>query len=217
MIDYASAGKADVPSGTARELAERLGEVRAPEVERALDEVARPARGARRDVGGAQVHSVRLPSFVVSTEVVFGLPDERLVIRHDAGGSPAPYVAGTLLAVRRVGVAERARPRAGHAAGRPVIRVRERGVPDRPAVEAFLRDRDALRVARLGELEPALEHPALLAEEDGALAGVLTYVIPGWSARCSPCTPAGRGAARAPRSSRRCGTPPSRRAARACG
>jgi 4-hydroxy-tetrahydrodipicolinate reductase len=32
---------------------------------------------------------------------VFGLPDERLTIRHDAGGSPAPYVAGTLIAVRR--------------------------------------------------------------------------------------------------------------------
>ena len=46
------------------------------------------------------VDSVRLPSFVVSTEVVFGLPDERLVIRHDAGGTPTPYVAGTLLAVR---------------------------------------------------------------------------------------------------------------------
>jgi len=49
-----------------------------------------------------QVHSVRLPSFVVSTEVVFGLPDERLTIRHDAGGTPEPYVAGTLIAVRRV-------------------------------------------------------------------------------------------------------------------
>ena len=58
------------------------------------------ARGAT--VGGTQVHSVRLPSFVVSTEVVFGLPDERLTIRHDAGGTPEPYVAGTLLAVRRV-------------------------------------------------------------------------------------------------------------------
>ena len=58
------------------------------------------ARGAT--VAGTQVHSVRLPSFVVSTEVVFGLPDERLTIRHDAGGTPEPYVAGTLLAVRRV-------------------------------------------------------------------------------------------------------------------
>jgi 4-hydroxy-tetrahydrodipicolinate reductase len=44
-----------------------------------------------------------LPSFVVSTEVVFAAPDERLTIRHDAGNSPAPYVAGTLLAVRAVG------------------------------------------------------------------------------------------------------------------
>jgi 4-hydroxy-tetrahydrodipicolinate reductase len=48
------------------------------------------------------VHSVRLPSFSVSTEVIFGLPDERLTIRHDAGPSPTPYVAGTLLAVRLV-------------------------------------------------------------------------------------------------------------------
>ena len=53
-------------------------------------------------VAGTQVHSVRLPSFVVSTEVVFALPDERLVIRHDAGPTPAPYVAGTLLAIRAV-------------------------------------------------------------------------------------------------------------------
>jgi 4-hydroxy-tetrahydrodipicolinate reductase len=53
-------------------------------------------------VAGAQVHSVRLPSFVVSTEVVFGLTDERLTIRHDAGSTPDPYVAGTLIAVRAV-------------------------------------------------------------------------------------------------------------------
>jgi 4-hydroxy-tetrahydrodipicolinate reductase len=59
---------------------------------------AREARGAT--IGGAQVHSLRLPSFTVSTEVVFGLPDERLSIRHDAGSSAAPYVAGTLLAAR---------------------------------------------------------------------------------------------------------------------
>jgi 4-hydroxy-tetrahydrodipicolinate reductase len=58
------------------------------------------ARGA--EIGGARVHSVRLPSFVVSTEVVFGGPGERLIMRHDPGLTPAPYVAGTLLAVRRV-------------------------------------------------------------------------------------------------------------------
>jgi 4-hydroxy-tetrahydrodipicolinate reductase len=33
---------------------------------------------------------------------VFAQPDERLSIRHAAGSSPAPYVAGTLLAIRAV-------------------------------------------------------------------------------------------------------------------
>ena len=99
IIDYASATKADVPSGTARELAERLGS--AP-LARSLDDTAGPIEARGATVGGVQVHSLRLPSFVVSTEVVFGLPDERLTIRHDAGGTPAPYVAGTLLAARAV-------------------------------------------------------------------------------------------------------------------
>ena len=67
-----------------------------------LDDTAGPIEARGATVGGVQVHSLRLPSFVVSTEVVFGLPDERLTIRHDAGGTPAPYVAGTLLAVRAV-------------------------------------------------------------------------------------------------------------------
>ena len=100
VIDYASATKPDVPSGTARELAERLGE---SALGRPLDDIAGPVEARGATVAGTQVHSVRLPSFVVSTEVVFGLPDERLSIRHDAGGSPAPYVAGTLLAARAAG------------------------------------------------------------------------------------------------------------------
>jgi 4-hydroxy-tetrahydrodipicolinate reductase len=102
IIDYASATKPDAPSGTSRELAERLASIRRPVVDLPIGETdgMRAARGA--GIAGVQVHSVRLPSFSVSTEVIFGLPDERLTIRHDAGSSAAPYVAGTLLAVRRV-------------------------------------------------------------------------------------------------------------------
>jgi 4-hydroxy-tetrahydrodipicolinate reductase len=103
VMDYASATKPDVPSGTARELAERLGEVREPESGRAVDDVDGPREARGAGIAGTRVHSVRLPSFVVSTEAVFGLPGERLTIRHDAGESPQPYVAGTLLAVREVG------------------------------------------------------------------------------------------------------------------
>jgi 4-hydroxy-tetrahydrodipicolinate reductase len=102
LIDYASFGKPDAPSGTARELAERLATVRTPAAEVPVDETLgeRDARGAT--VAGTQVHSLRLPSFTVSTEAVFAAPGERLSIRHDAGESAAPYVAGTLLAVRAI-------------------------------------------------------------------------------------------------------------------
>lgn len=102
VIDFASAGKPDAPSGTARELAERLSDVRRPTlpVEVADVEGHPEARGA--DIAGTQVHSLRLPSFVVSSEVVFAAAGERLSIRHDAGETPAPYVAGTLLAIRAV-------------------------------------------------------------------------------------------------------------------
>ena len=102
VIDYASFGKPDAPSGTSRELAERLGSVRAAAAAVPVDEVhgLREARGAT--VAGTQVHSLRLPSFTVSTEAVFAADGERLSLRHDAGESAAPYVAGTLLAIRAV-------------------------------------------------------------------------------------------------------------------
>jgi 4-hydroxy-tetrahydrodipicolinate reductase len=105
VIDYASAKKPDAPSGTARELAEALAEVRGKSSARPQGEVSGvpETRGGAVGAGeGVQVHALRLPSYVLSCEALFGLPDERLTIRHDAGSSAAPYVAGTLLAIRRV-------------------------------------------------------------------------------------------------------------------
>jgi len=107
VIDYASAGKPDVPSGTARELAERLSAARKPATSKPVADLFGPKelRGGAigsGEGGPVQVHSLRLPSYILSCEAVFGAPDERLTIRHDAGSSAAPYVAGTLLAVRRV-------------------------------------------------------------------------------------------------------------------
>jgi len=102
VVDYASAGKADVPSGTARELAETLSALRRPREGVPLSETHGPVEARGADVDGTRVHSIRLPGFVVTTEVVFGAPGERLAMRHDAGDSADPYVAGTLLAVRKV-------------------------------------------------------------------------------------------------------------------
>jgi 4-hydroxy-tetrahydrodipicolinate reductase len=103
IIDYASADKPDVPSGTARELAETLGSIRQPASAMPLDQLHGPVEARGAEVDGSRIHSVRLPSYVVSTEIIFGGAGERLVMQHDAGPDPAPYVEGTLLAVRHVG------------------------------------------------------------------------------------------------------------------
>ncbi len=102
IVDYASAGKPDVPSGTARELADTLAQIRTPEVAVPVSDVVGPREARGVNVAGTQIHSVRLPSFAVSTEIVFGGAGERLIMRHDPGESPEPYVPGTLLAIRKV-------------------------------------------------------------------------------------------------------------------
>ena len=103
IIDYASDTKKDSPSGTVRELANRLSKIRESELTIPLEETQgiKETRGAR--MTGSQVHSLRLPSYTISAEVIFGMPDQRLTIRHDSGTSAQPYVDGSLLAIRKVG------------------------------------------------------------------------------------------------------------------
>lgn len=102
IIDYAHDDKIDAPSGTARELAARLAKVRKPEPTIPLDQVVGPREARGATLSGSQVHSVRLPGYVIGAEIVFGMPDQRLTIRHDAGSSARPYVDGALLAIRKV-------------------------------------------------------------------------------------------------------------------
>lgn len=102
IIDYASDGKKDSPSGTVRELAYRLSKVRPSELTVPLEQTEGvvETRGAR--LTGSQVHSIRLPGYTISAEIIFGMPDQKLTIRHDAGSSAQPYVDGSLLAIRKV-------------------------------------------------------------------------------------------------------------------
>lgn len=102
IIDYAYAGKPDAPSGTVRELAGRLGKVRQPELAVPPEQTVgmRETRGGT--LAGTQVHAVRLPGFVLGAEVIFGMPDQTLSLRHNAGSSAKPYVDGALLAIRKV-------------------------------------------------------------------------------------------------------------------
>jgi 4-hydroxy-tetrahydrodipicolinate reductase len=101
LFDYGTESKIDAPSGTTRELAYRLAQVGPSRHKVPPDQVhGLPAsRGA--GLNGSQVHAVRLPGFYSSSEIILGLPGERLTLRHDSM-SYQPYVAGTLLAARKV-------------------------------------------------------------------------------------------------------------------
>jgi 4-hydroxy-tetrahydrodipicolinate reductase len=102
IIDYASALKPDAPSGTARELAHRLARIRTPEVPVPVAHTQGPVESRGATFDGIQVHSVRLPGHVLSVEVLLGMHDERVSLRYDAGSGAEPYVAGALLAIRKV-------------------------------------------------------------------------------------------------------------------
>ena len=66
-----------------QELAEAFGQVAHNEWP-SVEGIHGPKETRGASIGGSQVHSVRLPSYVI-VEVLFGLPHERLTIRHDAG------------------------------------------------------------------------------------------------------------------------------------
>jgi 4-hydroxy-tetrahydrodipicolinate reductase len=75
IVELHAETKKDAPSGTAKATAER--------------------------VGGAEIHSVRLPGLVAHQEVLLGGEGQLLTIRHDAFSREA-YVPGVLLALERL-------------------------------------------------------------------------------------------------------------------
>jgi len=103
IVETASSMKKDVPSGTVRELANRLGNFREAKLDIPTEVIIGPkeSRGARMQ--GTQIHTLRLPGHVLTIDAVFAMEDERLIIRHDSGSSAQPYVEGALLAIREVG------------------------------------------------------------------------------------------------------------------
>ncbi len=75
IVELHGEAKKDAPSGTAKATSERIG--------------------------GAEIHSVRLPGLVAHQEVLFGGDGQLLTIRHDAFNREA-YVPGVLLALEKL-------------------------------------------------------------------------------------------------------------------
>lgn len=92
--------KADAPSGTAMNTAERIAGAN-PNQQRHVEstELVAGARGAT--VGGVPVHAVRLPGLLAHQEVLFGNDGESLTVRHDTTDR-ASFMPGVLLGVRNV-------------------------------------------------------------------------------------------------------------------
>ena len=103
ILDFAGHAKIDAPSGTARELAERMGAVCQPRLGQPLEAIIGPRELRGGTINGVQVHSVRLPGYAASVTAQFAVPGSRLTIAHDAGTDAAVYADGTLVAVRKVG------------------------------------------------------------------------------------------------------------------
>src|SRR3989442_9291960 len=78
IIDYASADKIDAPSGTTRELPEALASGAQNQLTVPLEQTHCPSPARRATIHGAQVHSIRLPGYIIAFETIFALPDDRL-------------------------------------------------------------------------------------------------------------------------------------------
>jgi 4-hydroxy-tetrahydrodipicolinate reductase len=102
IIDYSNDSKKDTPSGTVRELDFRLSRIRMSELTIPLEQTQGILETRGICVSGSQIHSIRLPGYTISAEIIFGMPDQKLTIRHDSGNSARPYVDDALLAIRKV-------------------------------------------------------------------------------------------------------------------
>ena len=99
--------KKDAPSGTSLTTAERVERAReahgsGPLMLDPTEKQVLPGTRGGATAAGVHIHSVRLPGLVAHQEVLLGSAGETLTLRHDSTDRVS-FMAGTLLAVRKVG------------------------------------------------------------------------------------------------------------------
>ena len=99
--------KKDAPSGTAIKTAQMMAEVN-PNLQSGNikdTEVINGARGALYQnsdkKGNINIHSVRMPGFVASQEVIFGAGGQILTIKHDTSNREC-FMSGVIMAVKHM-------------------------------------------------------------------------------------------------------------------
>ncbi len=93
--------KADAPSGTALATAKAMVEGRGKPFSypSTAKETLAGTRGGQVD--GVAIHSVRLPGFMASQEIIFGTAGQTLILRHDTISREC-YGPGVILAIKEV-------------------------------------------------------------------------------------------------------------------
>ena len=99
--------KKDAPSGTAIKTAQMMAEVN-PNMQNGNiqdTELIQGARGALYNnfegKGNINIHSVRMPGFVASQEVIFGANGQTLTIKHDTSNREC-FMSGVVLAIKHM-------------------------------------------------------------------------------------------------------------------
>lgn len=97
--------KKDAPSGTAIKTAQMMAEVN-PNFQTGNikdTELIQGARGAlynnENGVGNINIHSIRMPGFVASQEVIFGANGQTLTIKHDTSNREC-FMSGVILSIK---------------------------------------------------------------------------------------------------------------------
>lgn len=93
--------KVDAPSGTSLTTAQMMRDARGRDFAANVPDL-RHIEGTRGGAaGGIPIHSVRLPGFVASQEVIFGGTGQTLTLRHDSTGRES-FMPGVIIAIREV-------------------------------------------------------------------------------------------------------------------
>ena len=99
IIEQHHDGKVDSPSGTAIATAQAMREARGSDFARRESQRETIAGGRGGELGGASLHSVRLPGLVAHQVTIFGGVGETLTLRHDSM-SRESFIPQILRAVR---------------------------------------------------------------------------------------------------------------------
>ncbi len=106
IIEFHHNQKKDAPSGTAIKTAQMMAEVNSDFTKGNCAEVesikgSRGGNYTENGRGNIHIHSVRMPGYMASQEVIFGAPGQTLRIRHDSTNREC-YMSGVELAIKYV-------------------------------------------------------------------------------------------------------------------